>query len=369
MNILYLESYTQIPSDSIASSEVGYGITVNQAIKKHLMLLGHNLRDLSSYGIKASNKLEWIHASYNLLRTLPLDDFDVVFIFHCFYQFPSEVRRILLDRGYRKIKLVGYTHGSHWDPTDIFRELFYPDMRVTDLANLLCLDRILVVSHYFRQVLLEHIGAFNSVTAAEVDRRIAVTGLPINIELIDRSYTNTQADKIQIVFNHSPTPAKAPDVFFNLMEQILAQHDVKLVVTRQFREKCPGLEQLQHLRACYGDRVILGNTMPLADYYQTLWQSHIQVSTALHESFGVSTVEAMYTRNLCILPDRQSYPEITDNTNLYRSEQELLEMLTRYIQDQHACFQMAETMHQRSLKYIPETVVKCISQAIESVIS
>ena len=368
-NILYLESYTHTSSDSNASDEVGYGITVNQAIKKHLMLLGHNLCDLFSYGIKASNKLEWIHASYNLLRTLPLDDFDVVFIFHCFHQFPSEVRRIVLDRGYRKLKLVGYTHGSHWDPTDTFRELFYPDMRVTDLANLLCLDRILVVSHYFRQVLLEHIGAFSPVAAAEVDRRIAVTGLPINIELLDRYYTSTQADKVQIVFNHSPTPGKAPEVFLRVIEQILAQHDVRLVVTRRFDAESPGREQLQHLQDCYGDRVTIGNTMSLADYYQTLWQSDIQISTALHESFGISTLEAMYTRNSCILPNRQSYPEITDNTNLYQSEQQLLEMLTHYIQDQQACRQMAEIMHQRSLKYVPENVVKRICEAIESVIS
>ena len=368
-NILYLESYTQTSSDSNASDEVGYGITVNQAIKKHLVSLGHNLRDLSSYGIKASSKLEWIHAAYNLLGTLPLDDFDIVFIFHSFHHFPSEVRRILLDRGYRQLKLVGYNHGSHWDPTDTFRERFYPNMRVTDLANLLSLDLVLVVSHYFRQVLLEHVDAFSPVAAAELDHRITVTGLPINIELIDRYYTSTKADKVQIVFNHSPTPGKAPEVFFNVMEQILANHDVRLVVTRKFDWESPGGEQLEHLRACYGTRVRLGNTMSLADYYQTLWQSHIQVSTALHESFGISTLEAMYTRNSCILPNRQSYPEITDRTGLYQGEQQLLELLTHYIQDQQACSQMAEIMHQRSLKYVPENVVKRISEAIESVLS
>ena len=368
-NILYLESYTQKSADSNASDEVGYGITVNQAILKHLLLLGHNLRSLSDYGIKASNKLEWIHGSYNLLRTLPLDDFDVVFIFHSFHHFPSEVRRILLDRGYRHIKMVGYTHGSHWDPTDTFREIFYPDMRVTDLANLLCLDRVLIVSHYFRKVLLHHVGAFSMTAAAELDRRIAVTGLPINNELMDRYYNSSKADKVQIVFNHSPTPGKAPEVFFRVMEQILPCHDVRLVVTREFDPDSPGSEQLQKLLERYGDRVMLGNTMSLADYYQTLWQSHIQVSTAEHESFGISTLEAMYARNACILPNRQSYPEITGNTNLYSSEQELLEMLTRYIQDPISCSQMAELRHQQSLRYVPEHVVERISQAIDSVLS
>ncbi|MDJ0798224.1 MAG: hypothetical protein QNJ51_15625 [Calothrix sp. MO_167.B12] len=60
-NILYLESYTQKSANSNASDEVGYGITVNQAIKKHLLLLGHNLRDLSSYGITATNKFPQLY--------------------------------------------------------------------------------------------------------------------------------------------------------------------------------------------------------------------------------------------------------------------------------------------------------------------
>ncbi|MDJ0798225.1 MAG: hypothetical protein QNJ51_15630 [Calothrix sp. MO_167.B12] len=74
----------------------------------------------------------------------------------------------------------------------------------------------------------------------------------------------------------------------------------------------------------------------------------------------------MYTHNVCILPDRQSYPEITNNSNLYASEPELLEMLTNYIQKPQACRQMGEIMHQRSLEYIPTNVVKRISQVIES---
>ncbi|MBC6420531.1 MAG: hypothetical protein GDA38_02385 [Hormoscilla sp. SP12CHS1] len=173
----------------------------------------------------------------------------------------TEVRRILLDRGARQIKIVGYTHGSHWDPTDTFREIFYPGMGVTDLGNVLCLDLVLMVSRYFREVLLHHVGAFSTTAAAELDRRIAVTGLPINNELMDHYYTSSKADKVQIVFNHSPTPGKALEIFFRIMEQILPHHDVRLVVTRQFDADSPGREQLQQLQARYGDRVIIGNTM------------------------------------------------------------------------------------------------------------
>jgi hypothetical protein len=36
----------------------------------------------------------------------------------------------------------------------------------------------------------------------------------------------------------------------------------------------------------------------------------IQVSTALHESFGVATLEAMFAGNACLLPRHAVYPEL-----------------------------------------------------------
>jgi hypothetical protein len=73
--------------------------------------------------------------------------------------------------------------------------------------------------------------------------------------------------------------------------------------------------------------------MSLAEYYATLWASSIQVSTARHESLGIATLEAMYMNNCCLLPNRQSYPEITGGLGLYTSDDELLQMLKTYICD------------------------------------
>lgn len=265
--ILYLDSYTRRDSDSQASDEIGYGLTASDAIKHHLRLLGYEVDDLAGLSLKADNKLEWVHASYNLLRTLPLEKYDLIFIFHCFQQFPSEVRRIVLERGYRHLRVIGYTHGSHWDPTDTFREIFYPGMRVADLANLLCLDRVLVVSNYFREMLLNNVLPFSAAAAAELETRLVVTGLPVNKDLIERYYTEKETDTVQIVFNHSPTPGKAPDVFFQVMEKVLAhvlpQYDVRLVVTRRFELDSPGGQQLNQLKERYGERIQLGNTLSL----------------------------------------------------------------------------------------------------------
>jgi glycosyltransferase involved in cell wall biosynthesis len=53
-----------------------------------------------------------------------------------------------------------------------------------------------------------------------------------------------------------------------------------------------------------------GYAESLAEYARLLWSADIVLSTALHEFFGVSIIEAIYCGCLPILPRRLSYPEL-----------------------------------------------------------
>ena len=128
-SILYLSSFTNPKSESPASDEVGYGITASNAIKDQLETFGYELHELpsgendraSSQAERGRRKLRWIHKCYEQLLSVDLQNYDAVFVFHTFHQFPCELRRILLDLGYPDLRLVGYSLGSHWDPTDAYR--------------------------------------------------------------------------------------------------------------------------------------------------------------------------------------------------------------------------------------------------------
>jgi glycosyltransferase involved in cell wall biosynthesis len=116
--------------------------------------------------------------------------------------------------------------------------------------------------------------------------------------------------------------------------------------------------RFRELQARFQERLILGNTYSIDDYFRTLWKADLQVSTATHEHLGIATLEAMYAHNCCLLPNRCSYPEITGGYGdvLYSSTEELEEKLDYYLKDRGAREKAAATLHERSLRYTPEEV-------------
>ena len=193
MNIVHLPGFVTTESYK-ASDAVGYGYTTNDVFEQYLPKLGVNLasyqrpsyeKTLSHEDIEV-RRLRWIYHSYEwLIGELSQRKSDAVLIFHSFQQFPSEVKRIILDLGL-STPLVAYTLGSHWDPTDTFRFSYYPNHSLSDLGSLLCADRVLVVSRYFRDVLVRNVSKLSNEIARELDQKLRVVGLPLNTRLLDR---------------------------------------------------------------------------------------------------------------------------------------------------------------------------------------
>jgi len=372
LRVIFFGGFVSPAADYKASDAVGYGITSAGALVELLPRYGVEVTPVRPRLPRGEHDMErlrlaWILEGYKALLSLPLKDFDAAFIFHIFQQFPSEVRRLLLDLRVR-LPLVGYTHGSHWDPTDTYRSEHYPGMEVADLANLLSLDRLLLTSHYMRSVLLSNVSAWQADAARALEPRMAVVGLPINTSLMDACHTNERFERPTIVFNHSVIPSKDPELFASVADRVLQRHEVDVVVTRDIPEG-PVRQTFHELAQRHRGRVILGETLGLEAYHRLLWKAHFQVSTARHESFGVSTLEAMYTRNCCLLPNRCSYPEITDGYEdvLYSSPQELLDKLDYYLLHEGERRKVADRLHELSRRYAAEEVVPRVARVLHEV--
>lgn len=289
-----------------ASDALGFGITCADALIDGLRASG---TEVDVVGASEPQQTAWTAAMLQRVEHAATSrSYDVVLAFHAFWPFTADLRRILDDTA--PCPLVTYTHGSHWDPTDLFRTERYPHLRWADLGNLLAADRVLAVSRYMRDTILHNIRAVSQVAADELERRMRVVGLPLNLPLIDACARPPAADRWTIVFNHAPVAAKQPGVFLDVAAQVLATTQAHILVTRHFPTGSPWATRLHTLAGAYPGRLVLGDDLPTRDYYQALWASHMQVSTATHESLGVATLEAMVTGNHCLLPRTGAYPDI-----------------------------------------------------------
>jgi glycosyltransferase involved in cell wall biosynthesis len=372
--VLYLDGYT-VPDPKVgvpSSDAIGYGITASAVIREGLRALGLDVvrprLDPSPAGTGGpEERLSWILSNYrSVLRILSEDPPDVIFCFHVFTAFPAEIRRMLLDLG-MSIPIVGYTHGSHWDPTDTFRTETYPGLEVLDLANLHVLDRVLLVSEYMRTTLRDTIGVFNPTVAEQVDAHAAVVGLPLDVDRIDACRSGRRFPRTTVVFNHAPVSSKNPDLFARVMARVLPDHEVAVLITRDFAPWQPGGEAIAELAGRFPEQVVLGRDMPLDAYYEALWAADLQVSTATHESLGVSTLEAMYTGNCCVLPRLGSYPEICDGHPdvLYDlGEGPLEERLRYFLEHPDRRRAVASQLQRMTARYHPRAVVQKISEEV-----
>ena len=380
--VLYLDAYTVAigkrpgKGSPPSSDAIGYSITSSTAIRTELTALGWDvlrpqihLPDEEDGHVR---RLRWLLRSYEgALETLGSSPPDVIFIFHAFSVFPTEIRRMILDLRL-KVPLVGYTHGSHWDPTDSFRFEVYPGMELADLANLCVLDRVLLVSNQIRETLQTTISEFNPSVAEMLESKYEVVGLPLDVQMIEASRTGNRDPGPLIVFNHAPVVSKDPEMFVRVMRRILPRYDVRVLFTRKFLPEHPGGRAVAELAEDFGNRVVLGNNLALPDYYSALWRAELQVSTATHESLGVSTLEAMYAGCCCVLPRVGSYPEIVGDHPevLYdRGDDQLEERLRYFLDHPEQRRAVAGELQQAADRYRPEIVVRRISEVLDSVCS
>jgi glycosyltransferase involved in cell wall biosynthesis len=377
--ILYLDGYT-VPAAPAGSSgggassdAIGYGITASTAIRDGLRAAGFDvLRPEIAVATKTDERigrLRWLLSSYDaVLDALSTSPPDIVFCFHAFSAFPLEIRRMLLDLGL-DVPLVGYTHGSHWDPSDSFRFQHYPRMELVDLANLHVLDRILLVSDYLRATLRRNISDFNAPLAKSLDAKCEVVGLPLDVGRIDASWTDERGERTTVVFNHAPVASKNPELFVRVMRRVLPRYDVQVTFTRRFPPTHPGGAAVAALAKRFPEQVVLGNDLPLPDYYRALWMAELQVSTASHESLGVSTLEAMHAGTCCILPRLGSYPEITGEHPdvLYElGEEQLEDRLTYFLEHPDRRRAVATDLQRAAAHYVPAVVVRRIADVLDS---
>lgn len=141
---------------------------------------------------------------------------------------------------------------------------------------------------------------------------------------------------LRILWNHRWEHDKNPEAFFDVLFALEdAGCDFELAVIGERFRASPAV--FERARQRLSDRIVAWGFQPSREeYVRVVANCDVVVSTAYHEFFGVSIVEAVYAGCLPLLPSRLSYPELlpdelhehclyADETNLKQRLCELAE--------------------------------------------
>lgn len=175
-----------------------------------------------------------------------------------------------------------------------------------------------------------------------IAQRSCVLGLPLALPDISAAQlqdlpASERHDGPLIVWNHRWEHDKGPDALVRIIDALLARGvRFRLAVCGQvFRQRPPELLHAEpRWRAALGQRLVaFGRLQSRADYLQLLTHAQICLSTALHEFFGISVIEAAHCGARPLVPDALSYPELWPDELRYSDEDQAIEQLERMCQE------------------------------------
>jgi len=206
-------------------------------------------------------------------------------------------------------------------------------------ASMLAADRVYFNSQYHLDTFFAALQPFlrHNPDYAEVESidalRTKSAVLPVGIDLRRLDPAPAQADDIQpplILWNQRLEFDKKPEAFMAVLGQLAAEGVPFRVALCGERFGKPGVAWSNGIVALE-DRVVFDGYANDDEYRRLLWQATVTFSTADHEYFGISILEAAYTATLPLLPARLSYPEIIPAAFhadcLYRGRAQLLARL------------------------------------------
>jgi glycosyltransferase involved in cell wall biosynthesis len=207
-----------------------------------------------------------------------------------------------------------------------------------NFSSMLAADAVLFNSRYHLESwfaalprYLKHFPEFNEMNAIDALRR-KCSVLPVGIDLarFDPPPRQQPAAPPLILWNQRWEYDKNPDDFFAALAEVKgAGVPFRLALCGEQFGKRPSA----FARAIpqFGRQLIHTGFADAETYRRLLWQADLVVSTAHHEFFGISILEAIYCRTLPLLPNRLSYPELIPPAHhavcLYQSQSDLVEKL------------------------------------------
>lgn len=241
------------------------------------------------------------------------------------------------------IEIYGVFHAGSYDPEDFLYHAgteIWANKFEESIVN--AVDGVFVGSEWSKELLTKICDRW-------ANRKIHVTGLPIDYKTI-RSYLDPDKEKKpNVVFPHRFAPEKGVIPALVIMQNVFQYHDtVKLIITTGRDElscRDPNIwDYWTKFKQQYGDRVEVYTGLSKPDYYRCLADQSVMLSTAKQETFGYGTVESMVLGVTPVCPDRLSYPDTLqrDQRFMYKILEEAVDKILNYLDNPIDMSQYAE---------------------------
>ena len=215
-------------------------------------------------------------------------------------------------------------------------------------ASMLAADAVFFNSAYHHQALLEalprflkHFPEYNELeTLDRLREKSRVLPLGLDLEELgqakDEGYGRKDPEELDqgraplIIWNQRWEYDKNPRAFFAALYAVADEGlPFRLALCGKSFRRRP--QEFEEARRRLHSHIVHWGFASRTQYAQLLWEADMTISTAHHEFFGVSILEAIYCRAFPILPKRLSYPELVPQAYhqqcLYETNEGLLRRL------------------------------------------
>ena len=249
--------------------------------------------------------------------------------------------RGLLPHAFSDIPLYTYFHENQFSyPVQVDDERDF-HFALTNLTTALASDKLAFNSKYNLGSLLEGAAKLLKINydmllpdyAGAITAKSTILYPPLNFSEIDAvDLQKKEAGAPVIIWNHRWEHDKNPELFFDTLFALDEKGlEFKLIVVGQSFRRVPEIF-LQAQKRLANKTIHFGYVESREEYLSLLHKGDIVVSTANHEFYGISIIEAVRAGCRPLLPARLSYPELFPRDFLYE-EGQFMKSLIKLLND------------------------------------